>query len=488
MQATVDHSSHTRNPQHELSKSISIWGYLGMGIGAVFGASWLLMTGIWLDTAGGPLNAILAFILCLLVELPLVLAYYEAVPMIPLAGGELSYSYLSFGKFTAMMVGWFGVLVNIILCAWEVLAISRMLGFLFKPIANATPLYKVGGSAITIPSILIGLVLILSIATIQYRGSKLSSRFSTTITIAVISLALISVVIGVFYFNPANLKPLQTKGTIDGTMSLLAMLPFSIAGWETISKGAQEASVGVKRSKIGLSVIISVVIATFMYIITLIMPAGLIPWKEMSETTAPFATAMSRVGVPVLGIALLAAASLGVIGVYNAVFFGATRMLFTMGEYGLVPKVFSNIHPKFKTPTVAIVFVSVLAGTILFLGQSFFVPLIDVAAVSYIVLWGSTLASVLRLRSKYPDMERPVKMPGGKGLMYTGLIVGIILLCLMLIPSSPAALAWPVEYVLLFVLVALGCVLYIFRDKAISESERQQRILGSIADHIKKNN
>lgn len=479
-----ENTQKTQNAHQSLSKSISIWGYLGMGIGAVFGASWLLMTGIWLDTAGGPINAILAFLLCLLVELPLVLAYYEAVPMIPLAGGELSYSYLAFGRFPAMMVGWFGVLVNIILCAWEVLAISRMLGFLFKPIANATPLYKVGGAPITIPSIIIGLVLILSIATIQYRGSKLSSRFSTTITITVISLALISVIIGMFYFDPQNLKPFQTKGTINGTLSLLAMLPFSIAGWETISKGAQEASADVSRSKIGLSVVVSVIIATLMYIITLVMPAGLIPWKEMSETTAPFATAMSRIGIPILGISLIVAASLGVIGVYNAVFFGATRMLYTMGEYGLVPKAFSNLNPKYKTPTIAIIFVSVLAGTILFLGQAFFVPLIDVAAVSYIVLWGSTLASVLHLRSKQPNLERPVKMPGGKGLMYVGLSFGIILLGLMLVPQSPAALAWPLEYILLFVLIIIGAFLYLFRDKSITETERQQRILGSIAEEI----
>ena len=79
--------------KQELSKSISFVGFLGMGIGCVFGASWLIMTGTWLNAAGGPINAIIAFVLCLVVELPLALSYLEAVPMIPLAGGEMIYSF-----------------------------------------------------------------------------------------------------------------------------------------------------------------------------------------------------------------------------------------------------------------------------------------------------------------------------------------------------------------------------------------------------------
>ena len=470
----------------QLSKSISLVGYLGMGVGAVFGASWLLTTGIWIDRAGGPINALLAFVLCFLVELPLVLAYYEAVPMIPLAGGELSYSYLSFGNLVGMLVGWFGVLVNVILCAWEVLAISRLLSFLFPAISNAAPLYKIGGSPITLPAIVIGLLLIVGIGFIQYRGARLSSRFSTIITITVISLALISVVVGICNFNPANLQPLQSKDTVVGTVSLLAMLPFSIAGWETVSKGAQEAGKGVSYKKIGASVVISLAIATTMYILTLFVPTGLIPWQTMSETTAPFAAAMTKIGFPVLGTLLIAAACFGVIGVYNAVFFGATRLLLTMGEYGLVPKSFSRLHPKYHSPSTAIIFVSVISSIILFVGQSMFIPLIDVAAVAYIVLWGATLASVLRLRSKYPNLKRPAKYPGGKPLMYVGLLVSVILLGLMLIPSSPAALIWPVEYITLAIMIVLGIVLYVMRDKSLSEEERAKRILGEIADELEK--
>ncbi|MEG2212042.1 MAG: APC family permease [Raoultibacter sp.] len=469
----------------KLAKSIGTIGFFGLGLSAVFGASWLLTSGVWLDRAGGPVNSLVAFVLCFLVELPLILAYYEAVPMMPLAGGEMSYSYLTFGGFVGMIVGWFGVLVNIILCAWEALAISRLLSSLFPAIGTSGVLYEVLGSPITLPAILIGLALIATVFIIQFRGAKLSASFGTVITFAVTGVALVCVIIGVFHFNPQNMEPLQSKDMLPGALGLLAMLPFSVAGWETVAKGAQEASADVSHKKIGLMLVLAVAVAIIMYIVTMIVPTGLVPWQDLTTQTAPFAYAMSQIGLPILGTILIVAAFFGIIGVYNAVFFGATRMLYMMGDIGLVPKTFAKLHPKYKSPVNAIIFVSLVSCIILFLGQAMFVPLIDVAAVAYIVLWGSTLASVLKARKKYPDMRRPAKYPGGKPLMYVGLIIAVILLLLMIVPGTPASLKWPVEYILLAALVVIGIVLYGVRDKSVPKGTNEERLLGEIKEELK---
>lgn len=469
----------------KLAKSISTIGFFGLGLSAVFGASWLLTSGVWLDRAGGPVNALIAFVLCFLVELPLILAYYEAVPMMPLAGGEMSYSYLTFGDFVGMIVGWFGVLVNIILCAWEALAISRLLSNLFPAISTSGTLYEVLGSPITLPAILIGLALIVAVFVVQYRGAKLSASFGTAITFTVTAVAIVCAIIGVFNFDPQNMQPLQSKDTFVGALGLLAMLPFSVAGWETVAKGAQEASESVSHRKIGLMLVLAVAVAIVMYIVTMIIPTGLVPWQDLVDQTAPFSYAMTKIGLPVLGIVLVVAATLGVIGVYNAVFFGATRMLYMMGDIGLVPKTFAKLHPKHKSPVNAIIFVSLVSCIILFLGQAMFVPLIDVAAVAYIVLWGSTLASVLRARKRYPDMKRPATYPGGKPLMYVGLAIAFILLMLMVIPGTPASLQWPVEYILLVVLLIIGIVLYVARDRSVPKGANHQRLMDEIEEELK---
>lgn len=472
------------SPKVKLAKSITTLGFFGLGLSAVFGASWLLTSGVWLDRAGGPENALIAFVLCFIVELPLILAYYEAVPMMPLAGGEMSYSYVTFGGFVGMIVGWFGVLVNIILCAWEALAISRLLSYLFPGIGTSGVLYEILGSPITLPAIIIGLALIATIFIIQYRGARLSAAFGTVIAFIVTGIALLCVIVGVVNFNPRNMEPLRSKDMFVGTLGLLAMLPFSVAGWETVAKGAQEASASVSRKKIGVMLVLSVAVAVVMYILTLIVPTGLVPWQTLVDQTVPFSYAMIQIGLPLLGVILIVSAFFGVIGVYNAVFFGATRMLYMMGDIGLVPAAFAKLHPKYKTPMRAIIFVSLVSCLILFLGQAMFVPLIDVAAVAYIVLWGSTLASVLRARKLYPAMKRPAIYPGGKPLMYVGLVISLVLLLLMLVPGSPASLQWPVEYLLLAGLIVIGVVLYAVRDKTVPKGTNRTRLLSEIEEEV----
>ena len=467
----------------QLKKVITFKGFLGMGIGCVFGASWLVLTGVWLSTAGGPTNVAIAIILCLLIELPLALAYLEAISTVPSAGGEAAYSYLAFGSFAAMLAGWFGVLVNIILCAWEAIAITTMLGYLFPTIKTSMPLYDVGNFTVTLPFLVIGLVLVIGVGIMQYRGVNLSSTLQTFITATVLTLVIISLLVCSFYINVDNLKPFQTKPTVNGVITLLALLPFSIAGWETIAKGAEEASASISRKKTALALIISLVFATFMYLLTTLVPSSIVPWQSLLNYDIPFAYAAEVVtGTPLWGLLLTVAACFGVVGVYNGCFYGATRLLMYLSQVGLIPRVFSSLHPKYKTPRAAIIFLSVIAASACFLGKAVFLPLVTVAAFSYIVLWGSTLFSVIRLRKTRPDLPRPLPMPGGKPVMVAGVIMTILMACAMLLPGSPASLKWPYEYLLLGFLLAIGIVLYLFRDKSISEEEQAKLILENIAE------
>jgi|UPI0003235BB5 amino acid transporter len=479
-------SQSVENKTH-LKKAITFNGFLGMGIGCVFGASWLVLTGTWLSTAGGPSNAALAILLCLLIELPLALAYLEAISAVPLAGGEAAYSYLAFGSFAAMIAGWFGVLVNIILCAWEALAITTMLGYLLPSMKSAAILYEVGGFAVSAPLLIIGLLLVAGIGMMQHRGVKLSSTLQTVITVTVLTLVIVSLIACSFYINLENLSPLQSKPTFAGVVALLALLPFSIAGWETIAKGAEEASASLSRKKTALALIISLVIATFMYLITMLVPSAIVPWQSLMTMDIPFAHAAEIVtGTPVWGLVLTAAACCGVVGVYNACFYGATRLLMYMSQVGLIPAAFSRLHPVYHTPTVAILFVSLIAASACLLGKAVFLPLVTVAAFSYIVLWGSTLFSVMRLRKLRPELPRPLPTPGGKFTLAVGAIVTLLMAAAMLVPGSPASLKWPYEHLLLGVLLVIGMILYLLRDKSVSGEEQAKLILENIPTEIVK--
>jgi APA family basic amino acid/polyamine antiporter len=468
-----------------LTKGISFYGFLALGIGCVFGASWLVLTGAWLTTSGGPSNALIAMLICTIMEVPFALAYLEAVPMIPLAGGEIAYSFLAFGSLLAFIAGWFGVLAMIALCAWESLAITKMAGYLIPSIANMPPLYSVGGFGVTTPLLILGLVLIVAVGYMGYKGVKLSARFQMVVTYANLGLVFIAALLLVPHFRMVNFQPITVKPIFTGVVGILTILPFSIAGWEAIAKGAEEASEGLGRAAVGKAVILSLIIGALFYMLTVFVPAGIVPWQTLLKGDIPFATAANLVtGSQVLGFVLVIAALFGVLSVYNSCFYAATRLLYSMGDVGLIPTAFARLHPKFNTPIVAVIFVSGLSAIAPFVGQSAFMPLVDCISFSFIALWTTTLVSVMRLRKTQPKLNRPVRMPAVNVIGTLGIIVTVLMMIALLDPASPGALVWPVEYILLVALIVLGIILYALRPKEMSEQEQGEMILGDVARFI----
>lgn len=451
----------------KLERSISFVGFLGMGIGCVFGSSWLLMTGIWISASGGPANAMLAFVLGLAMLLIIASSYTRIMPMFPEGGGEMHYAGRAFGESAALVAGWCGFLVNGVICAWQTLAVVKMLYVLFPALEGQNILYSVGGQPVTLWAVTIGLGLVFSIAWMQYRGTKFFSRVQVALTVIVITMVAAAFVVGMLYFDSANLSPLSVKSTFDGTISLLVLLPFSIAGWENISKGVEEASASLSVRRIGQAMLLSILISTLLYGALLFLQAGLMPWQEMTATSIPFSDSLVRLtGVPAFRAVLLAAAVFNIIGVFNGMFFGAVRSLYALGKAGLIPRGFASVHPVYKTPANAILFVALITGITPFVGSAVFVALVNVAAFFYILLWGSTVFSAHYLRKRFPDSQ-PQTL---SDLCLDRMGIGVVLLLAlaMLLPSSPGALRWPSEYVLLVLLIGSGFLFYAARPKVKS--------------------
>ena len=153
-------------------KGISYFGLVAMGIGCMLGTSWLLLTGTWLETAGGPLNLVVAFALCIIIELPFAFAYMEAIPMLPLPGGEVVYSYAAFGSRGGFAVGWAGILMNTIVFCWVDLAAVSLLDELFPALGRTAVLYELGDFPVTLPNVAIQLALAGAILWVQLRGQR----------------------------------------------------------------------------------------------------------------------------------------------------------------------------------------------------------------------------------------------------------------------------------------------------------------------------
>ena len=184
-------------------KSISYFGLVAMGIGCMLGTSWLLLTGTWLETAGGPLNLVVAFVLCILIELPFAFAYMEAIPMLPLPGGEVVYSYAAFGSRGGFAVGWAGILMNTIVFCWVDLAAVSLLDELFPALGRTAVLYQVGDFPVTLPNLIVQLALAGAILFIQLKGANVCASLAKIATVVLLVMCAIGLAVCFTHFDPA---------------------------------------------------------------------------------------------------------------------------------------------------------------------------------------------------------------------------------------------------------------------------------------------
>ncbi len=460
------------------NKSISFFGLVAMGIGCMLGTSWLLLTGPWLEVAGGPLNLAVAFALCIVVELPFAFAYMEAIPMLPRQGGEVVYSSAAFGPGGGFAVGWAGVLMNSIVFCWVDLAAISLLDELFPALGRVGLLYTVGGHSVTLPNVLCQLALAGAIVYIQYRGADLCASLAKLATVVLLTMCLAGLAVCFSHFDPAVYA---ADGGLEfhfsGSASLLSMLVFSVAGWETVAKAAADAT-GSAARKAGAALITCLLIVTALLCLVPTAVAGNLPWRTAVDRTAPFADVLvSITGWPAVRLAFLATAFVGAVGVMNSTLYSSSRMLYGLARSKLVPGGFGRLHPRYRTPTRCVWFAAAFVLPAPFTGKLFFRPLIHVASLATIVMWVMTLAAVLRLRRTRSDLPRPVRMPGGRPMAAFGVLAALFLAGNILLPFSPGALT-PLEYLLALGLTALGSGLYRLRDRSLTRQEREALILG----------
>lgn len=460
------------------NKSISFFGLVAMGIGCMLGTSWLLLTGPWLEVAGGPLNLAVAFALCIVVELPFAFAYMEAIPMLPRQGGEVVYSSAAFGPGGGFAVGWAGVLMNSIVFCWVDLAAISLLDELFPALGRVGLLYTVGGHSVTLPNVLCQLALAGAIVYIQYRGADLCASLAKLATVVLLTMCLAGLAVCFSHFDPAVYA---ADGGLEfhfsGSASLLSMLVFSVAGWETVAKAAADAT-GSAARKAGAALITCLLIVTALLCLVPTAVAGNLPWRTAVDRTAPFADVLvSITGWPAVRLAFLATAFVGAVGVMNSTLYSSSQMLYGLARSKLVPGGFGRLHPRYGTPTRCVWFAAAFVLPAPFTGKLFFRPLIHVASLATIVMWVMTLAAVLRLRRTRSDLPRPVRMPGGRPMAAFGVLAALFLAGNILLPFSPGALT-PLEYLLALGLTALGSGLYRLRDRSLTRQEREALILG----------
>lgn len=407
-----------------LKRTLGPVSLVALGIGAIIGAGLFSLTGLAAANFAGPgimISFIIAAVGCGLAGL----CYAEFASMIPVAGSAYTYSYATMGEFIAWIIGWDLVLEYAVGAATVA---SSWSGYLIKLLANyglALPDFLMktpfDGGFINLPAVFI--VVLMSFVLI--RGTSGSATVNGLIVVLKIAIVIIFIVIGFNYIRPENLHPLipENKGSFgefgwSGVIRAAGVIFFAYIGFDAVSTAAQETKDPKKAMPIGI--LGSLIVCTILYILFAYVLTGVANYTLFrGDGLAPVATAINWMGpivngVPVpdypwLNTAIIIAILLGYSSVILVMLLGQSRVFYSMSTDGLLPKIFSTVHKKYRTPYKSnLLFMLLVSCFGAFIPGSIVGEMTSIGTLFAFIL---VCAGVLVMRSTMKDAPRGFRTP-----------------------------------------------------------------------------
>ena len=463
-----------------LLKVLGNWDALALGFGAMIGFSWVVLTGDWIASAG-TMGAVLAMVTGGAIMMVVGLTYAELTAAMPLAGGEHNFLLRGMGPRWSFIGSWAITGGYISVVAFEAVALPRTAQYLF-PNLSQIALWEVAGYQVHLTWALVGAAAAVVITGVNILGVKLAGVAQTFVVVFLLIIGLM-LVFGSFVGGSAtNMEPFFTGG-INGYFAVLVVVPFLFVGFDVIPQSAEEVNIPARQ--IGKLVVVAVLLATVWYVMTILTTASAMPAGDIATADIATADAMGALfGSDVMAKILIAGGIAGILTSWNSLLMGASRLVYSMARSGMLPAWFGKLHPKFRTPINALLFIGVLSFLAPFFGVKMLGWLVDSGAPSIVMAYVLVSVVFVILRRREPKMDRPLRV-GGKGNGGIAIAVTAVVLCLALLslylPGMPAALT-PPPWILFGLWWALGLVLFFRIPSGIAPGEdSEHRLLERLA-------
>ncbi len=380
-----------------LKKELGVRDLTLMGIAAVVGAG-IFSTIVTAAFHGGPGISILFVITAITCGFS-ALCYAEFASRVPIAGSAYTYAYVTFGELIAWIIGWALILEyaigNIVVAiSWSGYFINLLEGFhihlpgwlstnfetaqqgyeeAMKHLAAGgnpatfSKLARIGYDAITnAPMIgqtriilnIPAFVIVVLITMLVYRGIKESKKSTNLMVIFKIAIILMVIVLGFFYVDTANWAPFMPNG-FKGVLAGVSAVFYAYIGFDAISTTAEECKNPQRDMPRGM--IYSLLICTVLYILIALVLTGMVNYTQL-KVDDPLAFVFERIGLHKIGYIISISAVVATTSVLLVFQLGQPRIWMSMSRDGLLPKKFSEVHPKFGTPAFATIITGIFVG------------------------------------------------------------------------------------------------------------------------------
>jgi len=432
----------------QLARQLRTVDFFTLGWGTMIGAGWLVVMDDWLSR-GGSAGATLGFALCGLALLPIAWVYGQLVAAMPDAGAELAYASAVMPPRVSFFAGWLMLPAYLVVCPWEAVAIGKILARLFPALDRGT-LYQVGGNPVHLPQIAIGFALIAIIACLNYRGISVTARLQNWSSFIILACGAAFIVLAVVRGTAENLRPVFTHAPWISVILVLQIAPYFLIGFEAVAKCSEEARVDYQPERFFRAIMLALSIGVAFYLAVILAASYVYPWRTIPSGSLLTAVAFERAfGAPWLANAILAAALLSLIKIFNGNFVAATRLLFALGRGGYVPARLGTVNSRHQTPVVAIVVLALVTAAAVLVGNALLVPVTELGSAAGAVGWLFSCISFVLLRNHMR----------GRLVALLGAAVAITLLVIKLVPAIPGHFT-ATEYLLGLAWLVAGALIY----------------------------
>lgn len=464
-----------------LKRTLTAWSLIALGIGAIIGAGLFVRTAMAASQNAGP-SVTIAFIVAAIGCALAGLCYAELSSSIPISGSAYTYTYATMGEFLAWIIGWDLILEYAVGAATVGIAWSEYLNNFLINVIHVSPIpfeyshspfqkivdpttQEVTNGIINLPALfIVGLITLLLI-----KGIQESAFVNGIIVIVKVTIVILIIAIGWNFINPDNHTPYipaasvftdehgidHSYGGIMGILGAAGTVFFAFIGFDAVSTAAQETK--KPKTAMPIGILGSLAICTILYILFAHVLTGVATVEDFrtggKEASVAFAINKYMIGYSWLGQLVTVAILFGFTSVILVMLLGQSRVFYSMGKDGLLPKMFSDLHPKFKTPYKANVAILIIVGAF-----AAFIPgdiVGDMTSIGTLFAFVLVCISVIILRKREPDMKREFRTPWVPFVPILGIIV-----CLAMMYG----LGWP-NWLRLFAWMAMGILFYFLYSK-----------------------